>query len=140
MDAETTALFLSLRPRFAEMLLDGRKTVELRRVRPNAQSGSVVLLYATSPDRTLVGRAEIAEIEVASLQDIWDHHGGATGLNRAEYDAYFDGVDQAVAISLRRIHRLAQPRPLDDLRRRLIGFRPPQSFRYLDSLQVASLI
>lgn len=140
MDAEATALFLSLRPRFAEMLLDGRKTVELRRVRPNAESGSVVLLYATSPDRTLVGRAEIAEIEVSSLQDIWDRHGWATGLNRAEYDAYFDGVDQAVAIGLRRICRLAQPRPLDDLRRRLIGFRPPQSFRYLDSLQVASLI
>jgi predicted transcriptional regulator len=140
MDAETTALFLSLRPRFAEMLLDGRKTVELRRVRPTAEAGSVVLLYASSPDRALVGRAEIEEIEVDGLRAIWKRHGKATGLNREEYDAYFDGVDQAVAITLRGISRLAQPRPLDDLRRRLVGFRPPQSYRYLDSLQVASLI
>lgn len=140
MDADRTALFLSLRPRFAEMLLDGQKTVELRRVRPNAAPGSVVLLYASSPDRTLVGRAEIAAIQVDTLAGIWRKHGRATGLNRDEYDAYFDGSDQAVAISLRRVTRLAEPRPLEDLRRRLVGFRPPQSFRYLDSLQLASLI
>jgi predicted transcriptional regulator len=140
MDAEATALFLSLRPRFAEMLLDGRKTVELRRVRPTADEGSIVLLYASSPERTLVGRAEIAEIQVDSLDTIWRQHSRATGLTRDEYDAYFGGVDQAVAITLRSIRRLAQPRPLDELRRRLVGFRPPQSFRYLDSFQVASLI
>lgn len=140
MDAEATALFLSLRPRFAAMLLDGRKTVELRRVRPTADEGSTVLLYASSPERTLVGRAEIAAIQVDSLDTIWRQHDKATGLTREEYDAYFGGADQAVAITLRNIRPLAQPRPLDELRKRLVGFRPPQSFRYLDPLQVASLI
>jgi predicted transcriptional regulator len=140
MDAEPTALFLSLRPRFAEMLLDGRKTVELRRVRPNAKVGSVVLLYASSPDRTLVGKGEIEGIQVDGMDETWERHGEETGLNREEFDAYFQGAEQAVAISLRRVHRLAEPRPLDELRSRIVGFRPPQSFRYLDSLQVASLI
>jgi predicted transcriptional regulator len=122
------------------MLLDGRKTVELRRVRPRAENGSVVLLYASSPDRTLVGRAEVAEIQVDSLDRIWVQHGKSTGLSREEYDGYFSGVEQAVAISLRSICKLAQPRPLDELRRRVAGFRPPQSYRYLDPLQVAALI
>jgi predicted transcriptional regulator len=140
MNAETTALFLSIRPRFAEMLLDGTKSVELRRVRPNVAIGSMVLLYASSPDRELVGRAEVANVQVDGLEAIWRRHGGATGLDRSEYNAYFVGTDQAVAISLRRIRRLDEPRPLGELRRRLTDFRPPQSYRYLDAIQVAALI
>lgn len=132
-------LFLSLRPRFAELLLAGHKTVELRRVRPAVAEGTPVLLYASSPRMTLVGRAEVARVEVGPTAQIWRDHGPRTGITRKEYDNYFTGLDQAVAISLVNIHRLQQPRPLTDLRRRLAGFQPPQSYRYLDSAQAAAL-
>lgn len=134
------ALFLSLRPRFAELLLSGRKTVELRRVRPTVSKGTPVLLYASSPKMTLVGRAEVGEIQAGHTNDIWRQYGSQTGVSRAEFDDYFNGLDQAVAITLINIHRLDQPRPLSDLRHRLEGFQPPQSYRYLDSTQVAALI
>ncbi len=140
MQADETALFLSLRPRYAELLLAGRKSVELRRICPAAPEGSMVLLYASSPTMTLVGQAEVERIEVASLDQIWQMHGPQTGINRNEYDRYFEGLDQGVAILLTNIRRLDRPRPLDDLRHRLSGFRPPQSYRYLDSCQVAALI
>lgn len=140
MQTDDTALFLSLRPRYADLLLDGLKTVELRRVRPAAAEGSVVLLYASSPAMTLVGQAEVGKIHVASLNEIWHQHGSQTGITREEYDHYFVGIDRAVAIKLRGIRRLERPRPLDDLKRRLAGFRPPQSYRYLDSCEVAALI
>lgn len=134
------ALFLSLRPRYADLLLEGHKTVELRRVRPAAAEGSIVLLYAASPAMTLVGRAEVGQIHVAGLDEIWRNHGAETGITRAEYSRYFAGVDRAVAIELKRIRRLERPRPLEDLRQRLAGFRPPQSYRYLDSYELAALI
>lgn len=140
MQADETALFLSLRPRYAELLLAGQKSVELRRIRPVAPEGSLVLLYASSPAMTLVGQAEVERIEVAALDQVWRKHGLRTGISRAEYDRYFMGSDQAVAILLTNIRRLERPRPLDDLRHRLNGFRPPQSYRYLDSCQVAALI
>lgn len=140
MQADQTTLFLSLRPRYAELLLGGQKSIELRRIRPTAPEGAVVLLYASSPTMTLVGQAEIARIHVASLNDIWRKHGPRTGITREEYDRYFAGLGQAVAIELTHIRRLEQPRPLADLRRRLTGFRPPQSYRYLDSSEVAALI
>jgi predicted transcriptional regulator len=140
MPAEDTALFLSLRPHYADLLLEGRKSIELRRVRPVAAEGSVVLLYAASPAMTLVGKAEVSQIHVAGLNEIWQQHGSETGITRKEYDRYFAGVDRAVAIELREIRRLERPRPLEDLRRRLAGFRPPQSYRYLDSCEVAALI
>jgi predicted transcriptional regulator len=140
MALDNAALLLSVRPRFARLLLDGSKTVELRRVRPGVAEGSLVLIYASSPTRTLVGTARVAGVQAASTERIWQQYGPETGVTRGEYDEYFTGVDTAVAISLVDVHPLELPRPLHDLRRRLEGFRPPQSFRYLDSGQVAALI
>ena len=140
MQPDERALLLSLRPRYARLLLDGTKTVELRRVRPAAQDGMLVLLYASSPTRTLVGTARVVEVEAASLEAVWRHHGPDAAITREEFDAYFVGVETAVAITLASIQPLQRPRPLKDLRDRVAGFRPPQSFRYLDRGQVAALI
>ena len=46
---------LSVRPRFAEALLNGTKTAEIRRRRANIPDGSLCLLYASAPVRALVG-------------------------------------------------------------------------------------
>src|SRR3954470_16031315 len=116
MPVDNSALFLSLRPRFAELLLSGAKSIELRRVRPAVAEGTSVLLYASSPAMKLVGRAEVAEVQVAPVAQIWREHGPATGIRRSEYDDYFKGAKQAVAIKLVNVQRLDKPRPLRDLR------------------------
>jgi predicted transcriptional regulator len=133
MSADDRTLFMSLRPRFAELLLDGAKTVELRRVRPAVDAGALVLLYAASPTKALVGMGRIAAIETASADEIWKTHGPSTGVTQEEYEDYFAGAKEAVAISLRDVQRLDEPKPLPELREASEGFRPPQSFRYLDS-------
>jgi predicted transcriptional regulator len=140
MSAEKPALFLSLRPRFADLLLDGSKSVELRRVRPDVAPGTTVLLYASSPTMKLVGKAEVAEVKVAATRQIWREHGRETGISRSEYNDYFKGLEDAVAIKLVNVRRLDKPRALQDLRARLAGFQPPQSYRYLDRAQVAALV
>jgi predicted transcriptional regulator len=134
------ALLVSLRPRFAALVLSGEKTVELRRISPNVEPGTLVLLYESSPTRTLVGHGRIEKIETGDPDSIWTSHHPATGLTRAEFDDYFTGTDRAVAITLRDARPLASPASLEELRRRWTGFRPPQSFRYLDPSQVARLI
>jgi predicted transcriptional regulator len=140
MPAEQAALFLSLKPLYAEMLLDGRKTVELRRVKPAAEPGATVLLYASSPIKTLLGQAEVANIQVDPVDKIWARFGDRTGVTEEQFRKYFFGLDDAVAIELSCINRLERPRPLNDLRGRLTGFRPPQSFRYLDGPELAAII
>jgi predicted transcriptional regulator len=82
----------------------------------------------------------VDEVKVASTAQIWRAHGRETGISRSEYNAYFTGLDEAVAIKLVNIRRLDKPRPLRDLRARLSGFHPPQSYRYLGSAEVAALV
>jgi predicted transcriptional regulator len=139
MQPEERALLLSLRPRFAELLLTGAKTVELRRVRPNVPSGAVTLIYASAPTCALLGVAAVVGVHVADREWIWRRHGGHAGITRAEYDTYFEGTADAVAIALTAVRRLPRPVPLPELRRGREWFRPPQSFRYLSAEQTASL-
>jgi predicted transcriptional regulator len=140
MSTDLTALFVSVKPRFAEMILAGRKTVELRRVRPAVAPGALVILYASSPAKEVVGTGRVVAIEVSSPSALWESHGSLSGLSRREFRGYFAGVGEAVAISLADVRRLPEPVPLAELQRRWRGFRPPQSFRYLDAVQAASVV
>lgn len=129
---------LSLRPRFAEAILDGAKTVELRRTRLLAPPGTPLVLYASSPVRAVVGVATLAAVETAAPDLIWRRHRRRVGLDRAEYDTYFEGAGAATALSLEAPRRLDIPQELDVLRS-AGGFRPPQSYRYLSPLDPAVL-
>jgi predicted transcriptional regulator len=132
-------LLVSLRPRFASLLLSGRKTVELRRTPPDVACGALVLIYESSPERRLVGFGHVGAIDVGEPRGIWTRHGPDTGITRAEFDAYFEGTSRAVAITLRDTARLDRPASLEELRHRWSEFRPPQSFRYLTPAQVQRL-
>ena len=63
--------FLSVRPTFVDRLLDGTKTVELRRVRPTAHVGQRVLIYGSSPKKSLMAWAIIDNLEYGPVQDMW---------------------------------------------------------------------
>ena len=139
MRTDGKVLLISIRPRFADLILTGAKTVELRRVRPAVESGDRVLLYASSPVRELIGSCIVASVDVGPAADIWPTHGPRTGVTQLEFDRYFDGAARAVAISLRDARRVLRPRTLSELRERLPGFVPPQSFGYLSAEDVDQL-
>lgn len=139
MRTDRRVLLISIRPRFADLILTGVKTVELRRVRPAVERGDRVLLYASSPMRELIGSCSVESVDAGPAADIWSTHGPRTGVNRVEFDHYFDGAARAVAIALRDARRVRKPRTLAELRERLPGFVAPQSFGYLSAEEVDQL-
>ncbi len=134
------ALLLSLRPMYAEMILAGRKSVELRRIRPRAEAGTLVVVYASSPVRHVLGTCRVIDITEAAPTAIWNLHGPQTGIGRATFRDYFHGVDRGVAISVGAPHRLASPVSLDEMRDLSVTLEPPQSFRYIASEVAAALL
>ena len=140
MDPNDDVLFLSLRPEYAELLLGGQKTVELRRIRPRAPIGTVVLLYASSPQRELVVACTVAAIGQATPDQIWKLHGSKTGICRTDFRTYFNGTSQAVAITVTNPRRFDHPISLPRLRSEWINFQPPQSFRYVSYLDALRLL
>jgi predicted transcriptional regulator len=137
------AFLISIRPRFAEMIFAGSKTIELRRVCPQVSVGDLALVYVSSPTKELCGSFEVGKILTASPTVLWKKIGEKSGITRSEFFAYFKGKKQAHALVIRRAWRLPEPIGLKALRRKNGGFRPPQNFHYLnrnDSLLTSLII
>ncbi len=132
-------ILLSIKPRFANAILSGEKTVELRRTMPRARAGTRVLVYSSAPEMALLGTAVVARVQRGSRSGIWKQFGPDAAVSRREFIAYFDGARYAVAITLTDARSLADPVPLKELRRRAPGFHPPQSFRYVTAPDGAAL-
>ncbi len=121
---------LSIRPQYSEKILDGRKTVELRRRFPvSAPKGAVAYIYSTSPVRAIVGSAEIANVAKLSVSDIWQRYSDLAFIEKADFDAYFAGLDEGFALEFSNARSLPRFLDLAELRERF-GFEPPQSFLY----------
>lgn len=126
-----TALLISIRPKYAEKIFNGIKTVELRRIRPRLKSGDLVLVYVSSPTMALMGAFEVGSVTGGSPGQIWKRFNGKSGLTKSEFDDYYDGAKQAFAVVLKRLWKFENPVKLTQLRRNKTGFRPPQSYHYL---------
>lgn len=125
------AILLSLRPRFAKAILNGTKTVEVRRRPIKAPGGTRLLLYASAPTMSVLGTAELSRVDVHDPDVAWKEHEQELGLSREEFDTYLKGSDVAHLIHVRNARLLNNPLPLSDLRASASAFKPPQSFRYL---------
>lgn len=138
--ATNRALMLSIRPRFVDMIFSGKKTVELRRVKPRLEAGDLVFVYASGSTKGMVGAFEVAGVTAATPKSIWRKHSGGSGLKKPEFDAYFAGAPIGYAICIGRFWKLAEAVSLKTLRKRRAGFRPPQSYHYwnLDELHLVS--
>ncbi|WP_419946509.1 hypothetical protein [Candidatus Poriferisodalis sp.] len=122
---------LPLKPRFAEAILSGTKTViEVRRVMPRITVPTLALLYASGHERALVGTCVVRSVARYPADELWRLHGADTALSRPDFDAYLEGRDRGVALLLERPEPLAAPIPLHTLRQ-AHGCRPPQSFAYV---------
>jgi predicted transcriptional regulator len=124
-------LLISLKPHYAEMLLEGRKTVELRRIRPDIEAGDWVLLYASSPQKALVGAFQVSGVSESTPELLWKQIGSDSGISRDDFHGYFRGVCRGVGIHVGKTIRFHQATPLDRMREMIPGFHPPQSYSYV---------
>lgn len=123
-------IVLSIKPVYSEKILDGRKTVELRRRFPvSVPSGVIAYIYATSPVKAMVGTAEIRDVLRLPVEQIWQDFENSAYIDRSKFDRYFEGVKEGYALVFDEVRAFSRPLPLSELRQKF-GFEPPQSFLY----------
>ena len=123
----------SIRPNHASKILDGTKTVELRRrFTVGVKPGTLALIYTTSPTSALTGFARIQDVQCLALNDLWKKHRSAACLDKGDFETYFSGLKRGYAIVLNSAKALPRPVALPELRKRF-GFEPPQSYQYASS-------
>lgn len=130
MKEQDHVLLLSIRPRYAESILNGTKLAEIRRQRLNVQPGTPVIIYATQPIAAVVGSARIAEVCQGAPADVWADYHTQMDVSRDEFDDYLTGAVTAHILILKDIQRLRAPLTLAEMRA-TTAFHPPRSYRYV---------
>ena len=122
---------MSIQPIHAEKIVDGDKTVELRRrFVHHVEPGALLLIYSSSPIRAIIGYVAIAGVRRLPVKKIWSEYGKAACVCRGDFDEYFAGAEHGYAILLGEVKRFTPTVAAAELRKRF-SFVPPQSFRYL---------
>lgn len=122
------AVLLSIKPKYADLILAGTKTVELRRSWPSNDIG-VMVIYSSAPVQRLTGVALINEIKECDLEALWSvaqEHGG--GVTYEELTEYIDDKKLAYGVMLGKVMP-AEVRV--DPKSLFASFTPPQGFLYL---------
>lgn len=121
-------VILSIKPRFIEMILQGNKLFELRRVvAKNLDPGDRVLMYETGTGK-VTGLFEVEDVlRQRPVTVLYAETGLKTGLMDDEFFKYFTGVEYGNAIKTKNPRRFKVPILLNDL---WVG-RAPQNFCHL---------
>ena len=130
---------ISIHPRHAHAILDGVKTIELRRRVPLLQAGTKLWIYATRPLGAVIGTSMVEQVVRGDPAEIWQRYGSQSGLQRAEYDKYFEGVSEAIGLILTNVLRTPKHVPIEDLRGLRPGFHPPQVITWMSREEAVSL-
>lgn len=121
---------LSIKPEFADKILDGTKRFEFRKASFGATQVESVLIYATRPIGKVVGEFEVECVHIDEPQRIWRKTRKFAGIEKCFFDEYFRGRSVAVAIAVGKVDRFETPRDLSSFGENITA---PQSFRYLSS-------
>lgn len=131
-------VLISVHPFYAAEITAGRKRVEFRRRWSNRPT-DVLVVYATSPIKSIVAVVEVAEVRRTSCSRLWEickSLGGA--ITRARLREYMHDLDQGVALILGRLFVPNKEIGPEEVFGN--NFVPPQSYRYLRAEEVDSLI
>lgn len=138
---------LSLKPTHAQAIIDGQKTVEIRRRFSNRWEGRQAAIYSCGSG-TLLGTADIERVVAGPPEEIWHRFGSEVRCEKAEFDGYVSGCDRVFALRLADPNPYEAPVPLSQLAH-LIGteLAAPQSYASFSSsnqwgraLSVAALL
>lgn len=108
-------LLMSIKPRFAEKIVEGNKTVEIRKKFSQKWVGHNAILYASNPYRSLIASATINAVTKSYPTDIWSRFQSQMGCSRADFENYAGTAPEVAAIELKNITPYAERISVNEL-------------------------
>jgi predicted transcriptional regulator len=131
-------LLLSIKPEFAERIMSGEKTIELRKRKPRyINTRDRILFYVAAPVKAILFYSYVKQIIETLPNDMWEIYQNRLGITKNDFDIYFKNKTTACGIELGRITKI-KPFYLEELKLWSyhsigINFYAPQDFRYISS-------
>lgn len=118
------AAILSIKPKYAALILKGTKKIELRRSWPTQNIG-VLVLYSSAPIQKFVGLAYVEKVVEHNLDELWSiASDNGAGVTYEELKIYLAEKSQAFGVMINRVDVAdVELEPKDIFKE----FLPPQS-------------
>lgn len=124
-------ILISIKPSYARMILEGSKTIELRRrfslkFPPNTK----MYIYATDPVKAIIGECEIKTVKKLPIDQLWSESCRDAMIDWESFQRYFNGLEYGYALLLSKplvygSHILLKTLPNEKI-------SAPQSYRTVD--------
>ena len=136
MNSTIQPLLLSLKPHYADLIFGHLKTAELRRRIASDVQNRDVFIYVSSPIMALRGGFRVGEVWQGAPEKVWSIVQQRAGVNKQDFDDYFEGQVNAKALEITQIWECETPVSLNELRGTFSNFVVPQSWRYVRDNEV----
>ena len=120
-------LFLPVKPKWADLIMSGKKTLELRKRLPSKGWGNRCVIYASSPQCEIVGTCDF--VDCGRIVNAVDDLLVKACVTRDEFNAYFGGRERH-CITLANAAPFRQDIALETMRAKW-QLEPPQQWRYI---------
>ncbi|MCD6510320.1 MAG: DNA-binding protein [Thermoprotei archaeon] len=125
-------ILMSIKPYFAEKILEGLKRFELRRKVGEIPERSRIVLYASSPMKAIIGEFTVGRVIEGDSNFVWEYVTRIPNSGVSVEDwPYIKGAKVALAIEVLSPRRFKRPLHLEEIRSMIPGFQPPLSYRRL---------
>ncbi len=122
-------VILSVKPKYARAIIDGEKRYEFRKVIFKRRDIERVFIYASSPQKRILGSFAVGQIIHEHPRQLWERCNGSGGIGKEAFFEYFRGKETGYAIGIENLKTFDEP---VDPRSSLPAFNAPQSFCYCD--------
>ncbi len=122
-------IILSIKPEFAEKILNGEKLFEFRKQVPKKKI-SWVFIYASSPYKKIIGRFRVNNILNGTPEEIWNLCGSQGGIDQERFFEYCGNNETIYGFEISDVIKFETPiNPYEEDS----NFNAPQSFAYFDN-------
>jgi len=125
-------IVISVRQKFVERIVTGKKAAELRRRAPRIQPGCRVWIYTKAPEAVISICVTVDRIVTGTPQNIWRSHRSDLGVSLDEFEDYFGETETGCAIFFKQVKDVSPGVALSEIRSKSKGFHPPQFFKRLE--------
>jgi predicted transcriptional regulator len=122
-------VLLSVKPQFAKDIFNGFKKYEYRKKIFTRQDIKKVIVYASSPVKSIIGEFEIETIIHDDIAALWIQTKNKAGISEELFFKYFNQQTKGYAIKIKSHKKYDDPLTLDSF----MVSTPPQSFMYLNT-------
>lgn len=125
---------MSIKPKYVSRIISGEKKFEFRKS-IFKRDVEKVYIYSSSPQKQIVGYFKIKNILHSHPKQLWDETKEFSGINKKEFDEYYENKDLGYAIEIEEFIELKNYlSPYEYYN----NFNAPQSFFYFNQCIIDS--